>query len=270
MKSLFLKSKSENEKRSPVNLADANYHINYIGAQSLQEVDCFFGIIDITNDISAAVVQVYPAGTLSMMRSGKAIKITGKKEAIIEVSQEAKYDYKEIGMWSKWPEPQKVPFLKIESYEQLSKDLPDVPCKFVFLETPPFAEIRFEDKSVFSFFRNKLLNRTTITGDTIFLQIAGNKLPFPVAYTYPEETVKIDENTFISFLIESNQTTKLYPTFIVTDHTLRIFPIPPEEFMQKTPNRYKDLFQVGYSKSEKQTTLIQDHTDLNLALNAIR
>ncbi|MCL4430657.1 MAG: hypothetical protein M1167_07885, partial [Chloroflexi bacterium] len=104
MKKMF-ESKPKNHKEHPEN---ETFHIDYVGGQNFEDADCIFGIVNITKDISAAVIRLYPAGTLNEMRSGKAIKLTCEKKAIIEISTEAKYDYKELGMWSKWPEPRTI------------------------------------------------------------------------------------------------------------------------------------------------------------------
>jgi hypothetical protein len=264
MKNLF-EFKSKNQER-PVT---ETFHINFIGAERFQDADCIFGIANVTKDISAAVVQLYPPDTILKTKPGKnKIASLKVKRAIIEISTEAKYDYKELGMWSKWPEPGTVHYSELKNNDEHPLNVSsEVACKFILLESMELVEITFENELVYNFFRNKFLNKSVKAGDTIDLLIAGHNLPFYVGYTYPEEFVRIDENTHISYMISSNQTTKLYPTWISNKYTMRMYPFPPEEFMPKIPSRYKDVVQGGQNK--QYVTLIQDYTDLGKALATI-
>lgn len=183
------------------------------------------------------------------------------KGAIIEISTEAKYDYKEVGMWSKWPEPRTINYSELKNNDEHPLNVSsEVPCKFILLVSPALVEIAFENELVYNFFRNKFLSKSVKIDDTIILCIAGHNLPFYVGYAYPEEFVRIDENTHISYIIRSNQTTKIYPTWILNKYAVRMYPFPPEEFMPKIPSRYKDAVQGGHNK--QYMTLIQDYLDL--------
>ncbi|MGA2681510.1 MAG: hypothetical protein ABSF44_06885 [Candidatus Bathyarchaeia archaeon] len=243
------------------------FHIDYVGGQCFKNADCLFGIVNVTKDISAAVVRLYPPGTILKMKSGKN-KLIAVKEAIIEISTGAKYDFKELGMWSKWPEPRTIHYSELKNNNEHSLNVSsEISCKFVLLESPTFVEIVFENELVYSFFRNKFLNKSVKTGDTIVLSIRGHNLPFYVCYSYPEEFVRIDGNTHISYIISSNQTTKIYPTLISNKYTVRMYPFPPEECMPKIPSRYKDIVQGGHDK--QYVTTIQDHLDLSIPLATI-
>lgn len=256
----ILKFKPKNHKEPPEPEA---FHMDFVGGQNFEDADCIFGIDNITKDISAAVIQLCPAGTINeQMRSGKATKLTWVKKAIIEISTEAKYDYKEMGMWSKWPEPRTIHYSEdaLKNNEEPSLSVSsEIPCKFVLLESPALVEIELENELVYNFFKNKFMNKSVKTGDTIVLRIAGNNLSFSVGYAFPEEFVRIDENTQVSYIISSNQTTKVYPTWILNKYIVRMHPFPSEEFMPKIPSRYKDAVQGGQNK--QYMTYIQDYVD---------
>lgn len=225
------------------------FHFHFIDALSFQDADISCEIVDITENISMSTVRLFPPGTHNKMMLGKPFKIENAKWAILEISTDAKYDFKETGNWSKWPDPRTLHYSELKNNDEYPLNASsEVPCQFLLLESPALVEIAFENELVYNFFRNKLLNKLVKTGDTIVLKITGYNLLFYVGYAYPEEFVRIDGNTHISFIISSNQTTRLYPTFFSNKYTERIYPLPPEEFMPKIPSRYKDVVQGGHNK----------------------
>jgi len=133
--------------------------IDIIGGQSFQDTDCIYGIVNLTENISAAVVRLYPPGTHKKMMMGKPVKIENVKGAIIEISTEAKNDYKETGMWSKWPDPRTLHYSELtsntEQHEAISSE---VPCQVIVLIPPQTIKIDFENECVYSFFKNEFLS----------------------------------------------------------------------------------------------------------------
>ncbi len=217
--------------------------INIIGGQSFQNADVTYGIVNLTENISAAVVRLCPPGTHKKSLKGKPFKIENMKGAIIEISTEAKYDYKETGMWSKWPDPRTLHYSELtsntEQHETISSE---VPCQVLVLIPPSSTKIDFENELVYNFFKKEFLNKLVRTDDekneflngigiqsphewsNIVLQIAGQNLSFGIGYAYPYTTSKVDENTHISYII---------PEDLPSNYKLKMFKFLPEEFRKK-------------------------------------
>ena len=138
IKNWVFESKSKEHKESPVTPIHSDYHLNIIGGQSFQDADCIFGIVNITENISAAVIRLDPPGTHKKMMGapGKPFKIDNSKGAILEISTEAKYDYKETGMWSRWPEPTTIHYSELKNNDEHPLNVSsEIPCKFILLES---------------------------------------------------------------------------------------------------------------------------------------
>lgn len=196
-----------------------------------------------------AFFRALPPGSINKMLSGLPIRVEKRQWAILEVSNEAKYNFKETGCWSRWPDPRTIPYSEYRSNEPNPINASsEVACQFLLLESPALVEVTFENELVYSFFREKLLNKLVKTGNTIGLMIKGFSLPFIIGYAYPEGVVRIDENTLISFMISTNKTTRIYPSLFSNEYTERIYPFPPEEFLQKLPSRYKEVIEGAHNK----------------------
>ena len=263
MKNLF-EFKSKNHKESPVT---ETVHIHIVGGKSFQDADLIYGIVHITENISAAVVRAHPPGTNEKALSGKPFKIENAKGVILEISTEAKYDYKETGMWSKWPNPQKLIFSELSSNIERSEDISvETPCQIIILDPPVIdknrakMKIDFKNELVYDFFKNKFLNKSTKMSDefvkklkiqptapfqpytwsNIILQIAGHNIPFIVVYAYPDGEVKIDENTHIHYIIPEVNPNNYR-------QKLRVYPFPSKEFEQGILSRVPGQGLIRYT-----------------------
>ena len=224
-------------------------YVNHIDAFSFENSDISCDIGEVTEKISMALVRALPPGSLNKMLSGIPVRVEKRQCAILEISTEAKYNFKETGCWSRWPDPRRIHYSEYRSDEPNPINASsEVSCQFLLLESPALVDITFENELVYSFFREKLLNKLVKAGNTIGLMIKGFSLPFIIGYAYPEGVVRVEEKTLISFMISTNKTTRIYPSLFSNEYTERIYPFPPEEFLPKLPSRYREVIEGAHNK----------------------
>ncbi|MCL4430605.1 MAG: hypothetical protein M1167_07610 [Chloroflexi bacterium] len=261
MKKLF---ESKMHKESPVIPFHSDFHMDIIGGKSFQNADLMHGIVNITENISAALILIFPPGTNEKIMTGLPPKGENIKGAIIEISTEAKYDYKETGMWSKWPDPRTLHYSELTyNVEQPETISLEVPCQVIVMMPPQTTKIDFENEQIYNFFKEKFLNKITRLDEkrneylkgigvqephewsAIDLQIAGLNLSFIVVYAYPAIPTKIVNTTNISYII---------PEDAPSNYKLKMFKFLPEEFrkkfLQNIPLMLAETIRISDNKSQ--------------------
>lgn len=239
----------------------SSMHVDIITGKMFKNADCICGTFDITKDISGAVIQLFPPNTILKDFNSSSFNNIQMRYAIVEISTEAKYDYKEI---SKWNLATLLPTTFMSGRERI-EDLPsEVLCQVIVLIPSLSTKIDFENELVYKFFKEQLLHKSVIPDEErnnslkeiglqephewcpIILRVAGFNLSLIVAYAYPFATTKIDENTHISYIVPEN---------LPSDYKLKTFKFLPEQFRKRfladIPWLYAEKLRVTEDKSHK-------------------
>jgi len=260
LKNLLLGSESKVYKKP-------SYSMSIISASTCSKGELIYGIVSITKDIDAAVVELLPQGTINKGFEKKSVTLKERTVAIVEISTKVKYDYKEIGAFSKWHQ-RKLHFLKYY-YPKLKNEVnqfrnvsSEVPCQVIVMFPPAGTKIDVENKQIYDFLKNKFQNKLVSPDEeknkywkklgvqephewsNIDLQFSGLELSFNVVYAYPNITTKIDENTHISYII---------PEDLPSDYKLKMFKFLPKEFrkefLEKIPLTHAETLRISEDKS---------------------
>ena len=199
--------------------------MNIIGSYSYKDADVLRGIIPITNEIDAAVIHLYPPGSIKKMYKNKDSFLKTMddiKGDILEISTNVKYDYKELGEGSKWGDITKKGYVKLHSAKEKDEDIPsNISCKYVLFSSPKLI-IDFNNITVYNYFKSRFNGITINKEKVVKLFVAQQYLPFRIVYMNPEGTTIINDNTIISFIFPLS--------FSGKEITIQTYPVLPDEY----------------------------------------
>lgn len=80
--------------------------LDVVASKQFANADIVYGIRKLPDNLCEAVIVVYRPGTLAEMSNGHIIGPDAKvSETVVAVGPEVCFDYKETGVFSKWPKP---------------------------------------------------------------------------------------------------------------------------------------------------------------------
>ncbi|MBN1683385.1 hypothetical protein JW865_07530 [Candidatus Bathyarchaeota archaeon] len=202
--------------------------LEIIGGHFSEDGDVIVGILDLAPNVEAAIVQVYPAGTIKKKSEGQKLNLNPSeiKTAIVEISSTAREDYQKNVVFSRMSDIRNPVFLDV--LKPRSHESSNVPCTLAIISLPPIS-INIRDKNVFEYIKEKFLKLSVTSLERVLIDVAGYSLPFAISYAYPKERVLISKETFISFLI---------PVGMVDDKVgFDFYPQIPDELMLLFPNQ---------------------------------
>jgi hypothetical protein len=175
--------------------------LEVIGGHFSEEGDVIVGVIDLAPEVQAAVVQVYPPGTIERKSRGEELNlaISDIRAAIIEISSTARDDYRKNVVFSRMSDIREPLFLS-QTKPTKENMTSNVPCRLAIIGLPPIS-INMRDEEVLNYFKQKFLNLSVNSMERVMIDVAGYALPFAISVVYPKERVLIGKDTFISFII---------------------------------------------------------------------
>jgi len=175
--------------------------LEVIGGHFSEEGDVIVGVIDLAPSVQAAMVQVYPAGTIEKKSNGEEVNLNPSdvKAAIVEISSTARDDYRKNVVFSRMSDIREPIFLEL-TQPIAETEISVVFCKLAIIGLPPIS-INMHDQGVLTYFKEKFMNLTVDPRSRVNIDVAGYALPFAISIVYPKERVLINEDTFISFII---------------------------------------------------------------------